>query len=797
MVYQVLYRKYRPRDFSEVVGQDHIVSVIRRQVETGRVAHAYLFSGPRGIGKCVKFDTKIADAITGEILTIKEIYERRKINLLTLSPDYKLRMIRPNKYLDDGIKSCYKVVTALGREIETTLPHPFLTVGGWKELGELKVGDFIGVPRVLPIFGKTNMPAYQVRLIAHLIAEGSTSDPNKSLGFTNSDAVLVNDFISAAKMSPNIRIVKYDSNGTRTPTYRAVQKVRHNWINQPGQSKNSIMGSLKSLGLVGYKSKDKFIPPLIFQLEKSLVSLFLRVLYSGDGGVDISTMVAVSYYSSSRQLIYQVQHLLLRFGIISRIRYRETQYNNNMYPNWVLEILNRESLLKFIQEIGFIGAKEEKLQRLAQYLSRRPTNPNCDVVPLEVWGLVKMEKRVHNGSWVEVGRLLNYAEPKRFSSSVRFRPSRAKLQFCGEAFNSQEILNIANSDLYWDRITEIKYTGDYQVYDLEVVGTHNFVANDFVVHNTTVARLVAKAVNCTNSPKHAPCNVCPSCEVFNSGQALNLIEIDAASNRGIDDIRELREAVRYAPPAGGKKVYIIDEIHQLSKDAFNALLKTLEEPPGHAVFVLATTELDKVPETIVSRTQHFDFRRPRQEIVAKRLAAIAKGEGVLLQPEAATAIAFAAEGSVRDGESMLGKIMAVEDTTITQSEVEEILGIPPRQALHDLFGMIARKELATAIELVNRLYHDGYEMEYLTKMLIAFFRDALMAKVAGDGAVVGGTLLPEGGALEAHLAGFSADAMADAIVELIEALAMSRRSPIPQLPLELALITIIHSKAAA
>ena len=315
------------------------------------------------------------------------------------------------------------------------------------------------------------------------------------------------------------------------------------------------------------------------------------------------------------------------------------------------------------------------------------------------------------------------------------------------------------------------------------------------IGKTTVARLIAKASNCTSATGR-PCNACPSCDVFNRGQALNLIEIDAASNRGIDDIRELRDAVRFAPPAGGKKVYIIDEVHQLSKDAFNALLKTLEEPPGHVVFVLATTELDKVPQTIVSRTQHFDFRRPLKEVIAKRLAAIAKGEGVALEPTAADAIAFAAEGSVRDGESMLGKIMAVypvrngvsngvEDKTITAKEVEEILGIPPAEALKQLFDLIGKKELAPAIELVNRLYHDGYEMEYLTKMLIGYFRDALLAKTAPQAATAS--------EFTGDLVAFSADAIADAIVELIEALAQSRRSPIPQLPLELAIISIISA----
>src|SRR3989338_10749278 len=270
------------------------------------------------------------------------------------------------------------------------------------------------------------------------------------------------------------------------------------------------------------------------------------------------------------------------------------------------------------------------------------------------------------------------------------------------------------------------------------------------VGKTTVARLIAKAVNCTAEglsmpdldnlekypngytgnipPKGKPCNKCDSCIAFNASQALNLIEIDAASNRGIDEIRELREAVRFAPASGGTKVYIVDECHQLTKDAANALLKTLEEPPSHVVFVLATTELDKVPPTIISRTQAFDFRRPRAAVLSGRLTSVAEREGVLLDPAAADAIAFAAEGSVRDAESMLGKVLAVAGKTVTLAEAEEVLGIPKREALVSLFGHIGKRELREAIGLLNRLYHDGYEMEYLAKMLVSFFRDALLAK---------------------------------------------------------------------
>jgi len=231
----VLYRKYRPQSFSEIIGQEHVVKTLTNALKLDKVAHAYLFTGPRGTGKCVKYDTNIVDSRTGQILTAKDVYEQRKINLFTLSKDYKLKHTKPIDYIDDGIKPCYKVTTALGKEIEVTLSHPFLTIKGWKKLSELQINDRIGIPRVLPINGTRNMPENHIKLVAHLITEGSIYDLKGSIGFTNSDPILADDFILAVKKFENIKVVKYDSHGTRIPTYRATQIVRQNWINKPGE----------------------------------------------------------------------------------------------------------------------------------------------------------------------------------------------------------------------------------------------------------------------------------------------------------------------------------------------------------------------------------------------------------------------------------------------------------------------------------------------------------------------------------------------------------------------------------
>jgi len=314
------------------------------------------------------------------------------------------------------------------------------------------------------------------------------------------------------------------------------------------------------------------------------------------------------------------------------------------------------------------------------------------------------------------------------------------------------------------------------------------------VGKTTIARLMAKALNCAGTDK--PCNKCDSCERFNKGQAVNLIEIDAASNRGIDEIRELREGVRFSPSEGNYKTYIIDEVHQLTKEAFNALLKTLEEPPPHAVFVLATTELDKVPATIISRTQRYDFRRPNVAQTANRLTQIAKKEGVKLDEDASRLIALAAEGSMRDAESILGQIIAVEDKEITRREVEEILGLPRREAAKKMFELIAKKDTSSALVLVQELNDAGHDLSYFSKLLMRYFRNAFFLKSNPALKVfVEEEMLPdEYECLAANLHFFSEDDLSRGLNVIFQNMQTFRRSPIPQLPLEITLIEIINGK---
>ena len=246
---------------------------------------------------------------------------------------------------------------------------------------------------------------------------------------------------------------------------------------------------------------------------------------------------------------------------------------------------------------------------------------------------------------------------------------------------------------------------------------------------TSTARILAKALNCVHGPTPTPCGVCDSCREIALGISLDVLEIDGASNNSVDQVRELRDNVRFAPVRGRYKVYIIDEVHMLTQQAFNALLKTLEEPPQHVVFVFATTEPHKVLPTILSRCQRFDLHRIPPRVIAEHLNYIAKQEGVTLSNAASTAIAIAADGGLRDAESMLDQLVAFCGSSIDEQQVLEVFGLTAEQVVLDLSQAIVTRESTKALHLIHAQQEAGKDLSKLLADLLNFFRSLLIAKV--------------------------------------------------------------------
>ncbi len=284
--------------------------------------------------------------------------------------------------------------------------------------------------------------------------------------------------------------------------------------------------------------------------------------------------------------------------------------------------------------------------------------------------------------------------------------------------------------------------GDFQsiLAQRHITGTlSNAIASNRIAHaylfcgprgtgKTSTARVLAKSLNCHKGPTPTPCGECPNCLEIKLGVSPDVLEIDAASNRGIDDVRELRENVRYSPAASRYKIYIIDEVHRLTGEAFDALLKTLEEPPPHVIFIFATTEPQALPATILSRTQRFDFRRIPVSALAESISAVAKSEGVEIEPKAAMIAARKADGSLRDALSFLDQLINIGSGTITAELITDAMGLIKSDLLIDLFEKIFNHDTAQVMAVFDRYYREGSDIDELAEELTDFCAKLLMIK---------------------------------------------------------------------
>lgn len=304
---------------------------------------------------------------------------------------------------------------------------------------------------------------------------------------------------------------------------------------------------------------------------------------------------------------------------------------------------------------------------------------------------------------------------------------------------------------------------------------------------TTVARLLAKALNCQNGPTPEPCGICDVCRQVMEGTSLDVIEIDGASNRGIDEIRDLREKVRFAPAVGRYKTYIIDEVHMLTTEAFNALLKTLEEPPAHVIFIFATTEPHKVPATILSRCQRFDFRRISLGDLVRRLGEIAQAEGLEIEEAAITAIARNAAGGFRDALSLLDQCMAYAGGKITLQAVHDLLGTAGQEELTAFAQSVAANDVTGALRVIEKLTEEGKDLGQFARELLGHFRNLMVAR-AGAPELLMALDEDERKELAAQAAQFSPQALNRGIEILNEAVSGMRWMGRPQLSLEVAAV---------
>jgi len=320
---------------------------------------------------------------------------------------------------------------------------------------------------------------------------------------------------------------------------------------------------------------------------------------------------------------------------------------------------------------------------------------------------------------------------------------------------------------------------------------------------TTIARILAKAANCQGKKQgeFEPCNKCSSCLDIMSGRSMDLIEIDAASHRGIDEIRELRDGIKFAPVKEKYKVFILDESHQLSKDAANALLKTLEEPPSHAIFILATTEAFKMIPTIISRCQRFDFRKLRVEEIIKRLEMICQKEKAKIERPALELIALNSGGAIRDGESLLDQVLTFagvyDKKEIKAEDIKELLGIADITSLAEFIDCLIAKDTAKTIDFFGKTIEKGKDPQEFAKSILSYLRQMLIIKIDADptNPVIAGFTKEEKERIISQSGKIQQGDLQKILNVFMGAESKMKYSSIPQLPLELAIVEVISLQA--
>ncbi len=329
---------------------------------------------------------------------------------------------------------------------------------------------------------------------------------------------------------------------------------------------------------------------------------------------------------------------------------------------------------------------------------------------------------------------------------------------------------------------------------------NNRVAHGYIfsgargVGKTTTARILAKALNCFKGPTVTPCGECPSCQEIAAGNSVDVFEIDAASNRGIDEIRELRETVRYLPARDRNKVFIIDEAHMLTTEAFNALLKTLEEPPPRSLFILATTEPHKLPSTIQSRCQHFAFRLLDYREICARLEQVAAAEKIRADEGALSALALAAEGSLRDALSLLDQVIASCGDRLEEERARQVLGVVPTRLISDLVKAIHAEDPQQVLEHVSRLAAEGFELAHFCGQLTRYMRNLMVAKSCGAQSSLLQVPNDERQDVAALAELFGEEDLVRFFQILLRAESEMRYALEPRFHLELALLKLVHAR---
>ncbi|PIO08661.1 hypothetical protein COU59_00685 [Candidatus Pacearchaeota archaeon CG10_big_fil_rev_8_21_14_0_10_34_12] len=470
-------------------------------------SHVILVAGKRGGGKCLHGDTLITME-NGLQIPIKELENNNK-KVFSLNNSLKMEKSKKSEFFSRETNKLLKIKLRSGKDIKLTPEHPLLTIKGWKPSKELFIGSRIATPRNLPAFGNNEMPEHEIKLLSYLLAEGHT----KSIVlFANSDEKIVEDFEnSLKKFDPSLKLIKEKENHYRisSPLWKnkilesnLIRNKKRQFMEESRNvyEKRSIRKLIERECMYGLLAKEKFLSDNIMQLKKEKLSIFLNRLFSCDGSIYKSDDVwKISYSSSSKRLIKQIHNLLLRFGILSKIRNKKIKRDEKEFLSHEI-IINSGNSVKFIEKIGFFGKKENKQKAAYEEIKLKTRNPNIDTIPKEIWETYKPK------NWTEIGNAFGYNHPKAMRERINYSPSRQTLMHIAEVEQHNGLKLLAQSDIFWDEIISMEILeGNFRVYDICVPENHNFVANDIIVHNSYTLGVLAEEL--ASLPKEVSENI--------------------------------------------------------------------------------------------------------------------------------------------------------------------------------------------------------------------------------------------------------------------------------------------------
>lgn len=634
------------------------------------------------MGKCLAADSEIV-LDDGSVATIESICKQGSGVLRTLREDLRIDRAEPSHFIDDGIKPTFEVVTRLGRRIETTASHPFLTLEGWKPLYELKEGDHVAVPRALPVFGSASMRDCEVALLGYLIGDGGLTATVPR--FTASNEAVRDDFMAAVAAFGGVQAACVERRQGAAPSWQIVSdaaarpQLRRAFAQrlQAAMSEQEYSGAslaaqtgvsaasvshwrhgrtvpapntlsqlatvleiepatllpetaagarrnvanpvtvwLREQGLMGKDAHAKAVPAAVFRLPRAQLARFLGCLFATDGWASVlaSGQAQLGYASVSERLARQVQHLLLRFGILAKLRQRWVRYKDTRRVSWQLDITAADSIRSFAAEIAVPG-KEPAFRAASDAVAGRKSHSNVDLVPPAVWSRIAAAKG--DMSWAELARRAGYNSSN--SHVGRRGLSRSRLARIAMVLQDSELAALASSDVIWDRIEHIVATGEQQVYDLTVPGTHNFIANDVCVHNTSFALNVAEyAALKTKKPAAVfSMEMSASQLAFRLISSLGRVNQQALRTGQLED--EDWSRVTHAITMLSEAKIFIDDTPALSPTELRARCRRLAREHGLGLIVIDYLQLMQVPGNRENRATEISEISRSLKALAKEL----------------------------------------------------------------------------------------------------------------------------------------------------------------------------------